>query len=192
VIRQLDLGFSGDGEYASSLSLPQSGAYTVRLQVSGSGINWEHFTKVEVPVDTELSFQGENVALFQALRKDNPNSVLQKDTSLDSIFVEETQMQSVKSYSYASYPLALAIFLLCVEILLRRSRVLDNISNEKLEEDTRRRNLCQSYLDQARSAIKHGDMVDAEKFYLAAHRTAKQLKDPLLLQSVWQEYRAKI
>jgi len=192
IVRQMDLSFSGDGEYASAVSLPQSGSYTIRLQVSGSGADWEHSTRVEVPVDTELSFKGENEALFLALTKDNGASVLNAKSPLEPIFLEDAQTQSVRSLSYASYPLALAIFLLCVEVLLRRSRVLDQISTEKIEDEARKRNLCQSYLDQARASLKHGETKDAEKFYLAAHRTAKQLNDPSLLQAVWQEYRAKI
>ena len=88
--------------------------------------------------------------------------------------------------------LGIALFLLCVEVLFRRFRILEELQQEDQDEKVKFERMASHSLKLAREAFSKGDNSRAESFYLSAHRYLKQAGFDDRSQAIWDEYRAKV
>ena len=88
--------------------------------------------------------------------------------------------------------MGIAIFLLCVEVLFRRFRILEELQQETQDEKEKFERIATHSLKLAREALNKGNNSQAERFYLSAQRYLKQAGYEVRSQAVWDEYRAKV
>lgn len=189
--RRLSFQSLGEGEYLSLFSEPVPGEYTILIEGNLESSRFLQSLPFRVPTGLEGSFHDINEELVRIFKERAPEKL-----HLDS----KELVAKMKSYEtkirpdYSSFGLlflGLAIFLFCVDVIFRRFGILEEIQESSTEEDKFSR-LAKNGLNQARLAFARGDLPEAERFYLNAHRhyQAAGMKDDA--KKAWDEFRLKI
>ncbi len=186
--------YKGDGQYIAQSIVSKIGKYELLTKVERTkkSVGIEEKSKFSIRQSLELGFQDFNQNFVRLLRNRNKDRLLSIDYNLGSIFNKYDERQKVKIVSFSVFFLGIAIFLLCVEVLFRRFRILEELQEETKDEKVKFERMALHSLKLARSALSKGENSSAEGFYLAAHRYLKQAGYETRSRAVWEEYRAKV
>jgi len=127
---------------------------------------------------------------FELMKK--ARKIVYDSSSLSLDFFEKFRVQDKKiTHSLSGILVGIALFLLFLDVIFRRFRVLDEVGQEG-ESTGKWDRMAFHYLQMAREASRRGDNDQAEKFYLSSHRYFKKAGDRSQVQKVWDEYRVKV
>lgn len=192
--REVFFSNQADGYYKSELLIKNPADYDLELNLKRA--NEQRFIQKQIQFSVqdsyELNFKESNTDFIESVRAIDPKRIINRETDLDLIFKAYKTKFKSESVSFSLLFLGLAIFLLCVEILFRRFRVLEELHEESSDQKLKFERMASHSLKLARSALKKGDNSAAENFYLSAHRYLKQAGAQADCQAVWEEYRVKV
>jgi len=182
----------GEGDYRTQLIVKTAGDKSVEVVVPGKNEkgNWVKQIPVQIAFDLESSFSSPNEDFFELMKK--ARKIVYDSSSLSLDFFEKFRVQDKKiTHSLSGILVGIALFLLFLDVIFRRFRVLDEVGQEG-ESTGKWDRMAFHYLQMAREASRRGDNDQAEKFYLSSHRYFKKAGDRSQVQKVWDEYRVKV
>ncbi len=192
--KSLFFRYMGDGQYVAQALVSKIGDYELLTKIERveKSPHIEERIRFSIRQSLELGFEGFNDHLVRALENRDEDRLLYKESNLQSIFKKYQERQQTNIASFSILFLGIAIFLLCVEVLFRRFRILEELQEETKDEKVKFERMALHSLRLARAALRNGENSLAEGFYLAAHRYLKQAGYDARSQAVWDEYRVKV
>ena len=186
--------YSGEGHYIAQSLLPMSGDYefSCKIKHKEKALSSEKNIKFVVHDSLEMGFTNSNLELARILKVADQAKLINQDANLFSIFAKYKVFNILISGLFSLLFLGIALFLLCVEVLFRRFRILEELQQEDQDEKVKFERMASHSLKLAREAFSKGDNSRAESFYLSAHRYLKQAGFDDRSQAIWDEYRAKV
>lgn len=193
--QKLHFKYLGDGNYRTEFTVKNASDYEIDLQWKRS--NETRFTSKKIPLriqnSYELNFERHNEEFVDLIRKIDERRIIDPGADLGLIFNDYKTKQKNEFISFSLLFLGLAIFLLCIEVLFRRFRVLEELQADASDPSLKKfERMAAHSLKLARESLKKGDNSAAENFYLSAHRYLKQVGSKQQCQAIWEEYRIKV
>jgi uncharacterized membrane protein len=196
-----------EDEYRASLSLNNPGSYELRLNIkqaseqkikdefSGNAI-LQKKAGFQIPLGIENSFATTNKKLQAYFDRQNPKHIIRTEKDLERVQKALEPRQQIETTNLAVIMYAMAIFLLCLDVIFRRFRVFEQLEAESQSSqpasEIKWLKLGEHYWNLARKALKEKEMKNAEGYYLSAHKYFKKAGEKDKTNAVWQEYRIKI
>ena len=122
----------GDGQYVAQALVSKIGDYELLTKIERveKSPQIEERIRFSIRQSLELGFEGFNDHLVRALENRDEDRLLHKESNLQSIFKKYQERQQTNIASFSILFLGIAIFLLCVEVLFRRFRILEELQEE--------------------------------------------------------------
>ena len=186
--------YMGEGHYVAQALISISGDYNFLYEIKHKkkALSSNREIRFKINDSLELGFKSSNKDFANILKRMDEGRLLSKNANLFSIFEKYKDREQIKITSFSLFFLGIAIFLLCVEVLFRRFRILEELQQETQDEKEKFERIATHSLKLAREALNKGNNSQAERFYLSAHRYLKQAGYEVRSRAVWDEYRAKV
>ena len=189
--RTLTFQALGEGEYLAVFNEFEPGEYFIQIKGNLGGSKYVQTLPVSVPVGLENSFDDLNQELVQKFKERAPEKLHSDTSKLAKLIGSYATKTQLEYSSLGPLILGLAILLFCVDVVLRRFKILEEIQDSPTDENKFSR-LAKNGLREARSAYNRGDLHEAERFYLNAHRHFKAAGMNDDAKKAWDEFRLKI
>jgi hypothetical protein len=181
----------GEGEYLGVFQESRPGNHILKVEGTLGTGQFMRDVPFNVPLGVEESFRKSNLNLKQYYEQKWPEGIVGSSDSILSISKGYKQSSQREFRSFAILFLGLGIFFLCVDILFRRFRVLEGLAQQDTKEDKLPR-LAEHSLRMARLSLQRGDLQEAERFFLSAHRHFQKAGMLTRSRDAWDEFRVKI
>jgi len=181
----------GEGEYLGVFKESRPGDHLLKLEGDLGDTKFQRNLPYRVPLGIEESFHHFNRELKLVYDQNAPQKLLSEAHRVAEVMRAFRVKTQRDLRSFALLFLGLAIFFFCIDVLFRRLRVLEGIHDSENEEDKIPR-LAEHSLKHARLALNRGDLQEAERHYLNAHRYFQTGGMKEQAQGAWEEFRLKI
>ncbi len=187
---QVQLSPSGKGWFSGRIASAIGGNTDLELEIRWPDKRVEvRVQKIRFAEDVERMRGGVPAELRKYLEQNWPQNLIDSPEGLKKKLGELSRELEIRT-PLGFLPGVLALFLLCMEILMRRFRVLEQVQDERQENRYARQ--AGIWWARARDAARNRDSQEAEKWFLAAHRAAIQAGDDELKRKIFEDMRVRL